>query len=139
MNKNYFSLSGIISLFFCWLVSSTSFAQLDSTTAIISVVEDYYLPTDSLDEREMAVLVLTFDDIADFGYVNIVVVDTTTEHVVYEFFGERADLETAGILLSDRLEIPIFEPLPDTDYRIEVAPLNLFGAYTKMCFLYLSL
>ncbi|HLP56118.1 MAG TPA: hypothetical protein VK151_13870 [Fluviicola sp.] len=139
MNRNHFLLPGMLSVLFCWLFSGPSFAQLDSTTATISVIEDYYLPNDSLDDRDMVVLELAFDDIADFGYVNIVVVNEETEQTVMEFFGARSDLQATGILLSDRLEMALFEPLQGIEYRIEVAPLNLFGAYTKMCFINLTI
>ena len=121
MNKNYFSLSGILLLFFCSLFSNVSF------------VENYYQSSDTLDQQDMAVLVLTFDDISDVSHISIVVYDNQTNNVFAEFSKTREELETAGFLFSDRFECPLFQPFPEMDYRIEISPMNIAGAYTKGC------
>ncbi|MBI3237916.1 MAG: hypothetical protein HYZ43_03580 [Flavobacteriia bacterium] len=138
MNKKPLLLISFLLFIFSWVLPNSSFAQLDSTTATISVVENYYQAIDSLDERDMAVLTLTFDDISDVGYVNVVVINIETGNVVQQILSSRIEMETSGVLFSDRLEFALFEPLPNTLYRVEISPMNLIGAYTKMCFLSLS-
>ncbi|MDH4471104.1 MAG: hypothetical protein QE487_00770 [Fluviicola sp.] len=135
MNKKTLFATSFLLFIFTWFLPNSSFAQLDSTTAAISVVENYYQATDSLDERDMAVLTLTFDDISDVGYLNVVVIDSATEAIVQQMSINRAELEASGSLLIDRVEFALFEPLPNVNYKVEVSPMNSLGAYTKMCFL----
>lgn len=139
MNRKPLLSISFLLFIFSWVLPNSSYAQLDSTTASISVVENYYQSIDSLDERDMAVLTLTFDDIDDLGYVNVVVINSENELLIQQFFSSRLEMEASGILFSDRLEFALFEPLPNIEYKVEVSPMNLMGAYTKMCFLSLSL
>ena len=133
MNKKPL-LSIVFLLFiFSWVLPNTSYAQLDSTFATISVVENYYQATDSLDERDMAVLTLTFDDISNLGYVSVVVYSNLTNQVVAMLAQSREELTVSAFLFSDKVKCPLFEIFPDESYRIEVAPMNLEGAYTIPC------
>ena len=118
-------------IFSCWFLPNVVTAQLDSTTASIAVVENYYQLGDSLDERDMAVLVLTFDDISDLGFLSIVVYDELSNAVLVELSKTHEEWQASGFLLTDRLEYPLFEPLPEQTYRIEVSPMNVAGAYTS--------
>jgi hypothetical protein len=138
MNKKPL-LSIVFLLFiFSWVLPNTSYAQLDSTVATISVVENYYESTDSLDQQNMAVLVLTFDDISDVGHISIVVYDNETNNVFVELSKTREEWNTAGFLFSDRVECPLFQPFPEQHYRIEISPMNIAGAYTKGCIITLD-
>jgi hypothetical protein len=133
MNKKPL-LSIVFLLFiFSWVLPNTSYAQLDSTVATISVVENYYQATDSLDERDMAVLTIMFDDIADVGYVGIVVIDTETNGTVTEVSMSRHEWEIEGYFFSDRMELPLFEFSANHSYHIQIIPMNQLGAFTKMC------
>ena len=133
MNKKPLLLISFLLFIFSWVLPNSSFAQLDSTTATISVVENYYQAIDSLDERDMAVLTLTFDDISDVGYVNVVVYSNLTNQVVAMLAQSREELEASLFLFSDKIECPLFEIFPDESYRIEIAPMNQEGAYTIPC------
>ena len=117
-------------IFTCWLLPNFVTAQLDSTTASISVVENYYSSTDSLNQQNMAVLVVQFDDLSDLGFLSIVVYDEVSNTVLIEFSKSREEWQASGFLLTDRLEFPLFEPFPGQTYRIEISPVNLAGAYT---------
>jgi len=118
-------------LFACWLLPNFASAQLDSTTASISVVENYYASMDTMDQQNMAVLVVQFDDLSDLGFLSVVVYNEQSNVVLVEFSKSHEEWELTGFLLSDRLEYPLFEPFPGQTYRIEISPINLAGAYTS--------
>ena len=118
-------------IFSCWFLPNVVTAQLDSTTASISVVENYYESADSLNQQNMAVLVVQFDDLSDLGFLSIVVYDDFSNTVLVELAKSREEWQASGFLLTDRLEYPLFEPLPEQTYRIEISPMNVAGAYTS--------
>jgi|GEM_PF-5346485 len=118
-------------IFSCWFLPNVVTAQLDSTTASISLVENYYQLSDSLDERDMAVLVLTFDDILDLGNIEVYVKLEEFNSLIYEVHYSREDLNTNGFLFLDNVQIPLFIPEIGMNYTIEILPRNQQGAYTQ--------
>jgi len=105
--------------------------SLASQAQLTSSNSNWNIQTDSLTQQSTLWLTITFDDISNLGGIEVSAYDVESGAFLMEFSFNRQGLIDNNYLTTSNISFPFITIEEGKQYRFDINPYNLQGAYIE--------